>query len=93
MFIDEFSFEKRTRLRETMDKDSHEEDHYASSQVHDGLGKLMFDSQLRDDPSLMPQVQIIGTHGKQNIKLKFKQNEALPGPKVCSMNNSSVSYQ
>ncbi len=82
LYLDEFPYEKRTKLKESEERSSYEEDSYLNSTTGDGLGRLLVDSQMRDGPNLMPQVQILGSHGKQSIKLKFKQNDSLAGPKV-----------
>ena len=81
LYMDEFPYEKRTRLRETEDQDHEEYESHGkfSSQQYPSIKG----SQTRESTSLMPQVQILGSHRKQSVRLKIKHNDALPGPKVC----------
>eukprot|EP00794_Sanderia_malayensis_P020264 gene20264-22250_t len=82
LYLDEFLFEKRTKLKETTDERNSYDDDDAYLNATDGLGRLLVDNHTRDGSNLMSQVQILGSHGKQSIKLKFKQNDSLAGPKI-----------
>lgn len=89
LYMDEFPRHKRTKLREasTIDDDMFLSapcelespgifDPDASSRLSDVPGRVAF-------ADLLPSVKILGlSSGKQNIKVKLKQNDALPGPKV-----------
>lgn len=79
LYMDEFPSEKRTRLRETdgqYNTEFEQEDQYVS--LDNAVGSDMD----RETAHLMQQVQILGSHGKQTIKIKIKHNDTLPGPKV-----------
>ena len=90
LYMDEFPYEKRTKLRESEERDSlDDEGHQFHSQMSIGYGEKLGGIQ-KDVQNLMPQVQILGSHGKQSIKIKIKQNDALPGPKVSKTSNIEV---
>ena len=84
LFLDEFPEQKRTRLKEaTGHNDEHSDGHHSLTPIlNEGLAKIMTENQNSEPQILMPQVQILGSCGKQSIKVKLKQNDALPGPKV-----------
>ncbi|XP_047132306.1 autophagy-related protein 2 homolog B isoform X1 [Hydra vulgaris] len=70
MIMDEFPKHCRTRLREALTEEE----------------KIQQESFLRggsnSNPDLLPRVRFLSSCGKQTVKMKFKQNDALPGPKV-----------
>ena len=86
LFIDEFPKHKRTRLREaTSDEDLKHYYDYQLSNTKEGLSKLHKNYSQKDEVSdLLYKVKVLSSCGKQNIKIKLKQNDALPGPKVCN---------
>ena len=80
LYMDEFPYEKRTRLRETED---HQDVDYEGHDLHSHQDyPAIRGFQTGEIASLMPQVQILGTHGKQSVRIKIKHNDTLPGPKV-----------
>jgi len=81
MFIDEFPKHKRTHLRDIYS----DEDLSGSPLTSFGGLSNIRDRTFREEETtanLLPKVKFISSCGKQNIKLKLKQNEAIPGPKV-----------
>ena len=80
LYMDEFPYERRTRLREAdaqLDTDYESHDLYSHQQFPSIKG-----GQTRETTSFMPQAQILGSHGKQSVRIKIKHNDSLPGPKV-----------
>lgn len=81
MYIEEFPRHKRTRLRDLYGSD---EDLSESPLGHhsEGYSHLQHKVLSEDEASnLLPKVKFLSSCGKQNIKIKLKQNEAIPGPK------------
>ena len=80
--MDEFPYERRTRLKET---DAQLDAEYENDDLH---SHQQFPSikgwETRETTSFMPQAQILGSHGKQCVRIKIKYNDSLPGPKVSS---------
>lgn len=79
LFMDEFPHERRTRLREA------EEQHFVNQNTSNTGLKFENVSEgglNRETSSFVQQIQILGSHGKQSIKVKVKHNATLPGPKV-----------
>ena len=78
--MDEFPYEKRTRLRET---DEHHGVEFEDHETHSQQNYSSIEGcQNKEGSSLMSQMQILGSHGKQSVKIKIKHNDSLPGPKV-----------
>jgi len=80
LYMDEFPYEKRTRLRET--EEPHHEEYNSHGKFSSQQYPSIKESETRETTSLMPQVQILGSHGKQSVRLKIKHNDTLPGPKI-----------
>ena len=78
--MDEFPFEKRTRLREADEREGQEYDEHLH--LGEELARMPGHNNQKDNLSLMPQVQILASHGKQSVRVKIKHNDTLPGPKV-----------
>ena len=68
--MDEFPKHHRTRLREALTEEEISQ--------NEGLMR----GRSNSNPDLLPRVKFLSSSGKQTIKMKFKQNDALPGPKV-----------
>ena len=77
MFIDEFPKQKRTRMRNTYS----DEDLSGSPDDYSFYG--FRHSPDENIPNLLKRVKFLSSCGKQNIKLRLKQNDAIPGHKVC----------
>ena len=77
MFIDEFPKHKRTRMRTAYS----DEDLSGSPDEYSFYGYRQ--SPDENIPNLLKRVKFLSSCGKQNIKLKLKQNDAIPGHKVC----------
>ena len=71
--LDEFPKDKRTRIREADD------DSLRSLDDEYKLNLKEIENKVED---LLPRLKILSSTGKQNVKVKLKQNDALPGPKV-----------
>lgn len=89
IFIEEFLKENRTRLREACsDEDLYSESPLSSNFINEGLTaynlqKPHSHENNKEPTDLLPKVKIVGSCGKQNMKIRLKQNDAIPGPKVC----------
>ena len=73
VMLDEFPKDKRTRIREADD------DSLRSLDDEYKLNLKEIENKVED---LLPRLKILSSTGKQNVKVKLKQNDALPGPKV-----------
>lgn len=87
LFIDEFPKHKRTRLREVLSDENLDEcriDQFShvGEDFYKYSTKQRKESEKDDMPGLLQKVKILSSYGKQNVKVKLKQSEALPGPKV-----------
>ncbi|XP_065067241.1 autophagy-related protein 2 homolog B-like [Rhopilema esculentum] len=80
LYMDEFPFEKRTRLREADEREGQEYDEHLH--LGEELARMPGHNNQKDNLNLMPQVQILASHGKQSVRVKIKHNDTLPGPKV-----------
>ena len=73
VMLDEFPKDKRTRIREADD------DNLPSINDEYRFSLKEIENNAED---LLPRLKILSSTGKQNVKVKLKQNDALPGPKV-----------
>lgn len=81
MFIDEFSKQKRTRLR-----NAYSDDDLSGSPDPDDYSFYGYKHSPDENiPNLLPKSKFLSSCGKQNIKLKLKQNDAIPGHKVSQL--------
>ena len=73
VMLDEFPKDKRTRIREADDDNLHSLDDEYKFNLKE------IENNVED---LLPRLKLLSSTGKQNVKVKLKQNDALPGPKV-----------
>lgn len=87
LFIEEFPKNKRTRIRDIYsDEDLTSMPLATPGRVDDddGMSRLQrsFSEDDKETPGLTPKVKFLSSCGKQNVKIRLKQNESIPGPKV-----------
>ena len=82
LFVEEFPKNERTRLRDVFS----DEDFSGSPMTPVSEGLMQFQRKISEDEGihdLLPKVKFLSSCGKQNVKIRLKQNEAIHGPKVC----------
>ena len=92
LFVDEFPENKRTILREAKSEYTNSRSNSVThgspsdslTPISEGLSRILERTSIDGDnlPELLPQTKVLACNGKQNIKIKLKQNEMLPGPKI-----------